>query len=201
MKLTNKKSTWAAFATMGVTAVAAGTTAIMKIRKKREVARKKAEIARKRERETQSLKLTPEQMMVYNEAVRKFITLNNRIYELRHYQKEMQPLVNMLATGKTTDEDTLSGIEEVDLLGHDIRQFVIRQLPFISTCVGIISEGDTYEDFVHGAVNGKFDRELDQEEDGHEVADGTPIKHVLKLGYFFPESVIVPYPVKSIVTV
>jgi hypothetical protein len=95
----------------------------------------------------------------------------------------------------------LTGIEEVDLLCHDIRQFVIKQLPFINTCVSIISEGDNYENFVHGPINGKFDKELDQEEDGADVADGTPIKHVLKLGYFFPESIIVTYPVKSIVIV
>lgn len=201
MELKNKKSAWAALATLGVTAVAAGTTAFVKIRQKRKEARKLAEQERKKEEETQSLKLTPEQMMVYNEAIRKFITLNNRIYDLRYYQKEMQPLIQMLATGKTVNEDELTGIEEVDMLCHEIRLFVNRQLPFISTCVGVISEGDTYQDFVHGPINGKFDKELDREEDGHEVADGTPIKHVLKLGYFFPESIIASYPVKSIVTV
>ncbi|MBP3776654.1 MAG: hypothetical protein IJ069_03830 [Prevotella sp.] len=201
MELKNKKSTWAALATIGVTAIAAGTTAIVKIRQKRAEARIRADEERRKEKEAQSLKLTPEQMMVYNEAVRKFITLNNRIYDLRYYQKEVQPLIQMLATGKAVNEDELSGIEEVDLLCHDIRQFVNRQLPFISTCIGVISEGETYEDFVHGPINGKFDKELDREEDGHDVADGTPIKHVLKLGYFFPESSIATHPVKSIVTV
>ncbi|MBP5409476.1 MAG: hypothetical protein J6Y46_04885 [Prevotella sp.] len=201
MELKNKKSTLAALATLGVTAIAAGTTAVVKIRQKRERARKLAEIKRQKEKETYSLKLSPEQMMVYNEAVRKFITLNNRIYDLRHYQKEIQPLIQMLGTGNAIDEDTLSGIEDVDILCHDIRQFVIKQLPFINTCVGIISEGDSYESFVHNPFGGKFDKELDQEEDGADVADGTPIKHVLKLGYFFPESTIVSYPVKSIVTV
>jgi hypothetical protein len=201
MELKNKKSTWAALATIGVTAIAAGTTAVVKIRQKREEARRRAAQEEQREKETQSLKLSPEQMMVYNEAVRKFITLNNRIYDLRYYQKEVQPLIVMLATGKTADEDTLSGIEEVDMLTHEVRQFVKRQLPFIDTCIGIISEGDTYEDYVHGPIDGKFDKELDREEDGHEVADGTPIKHVLKLGYFFPESSIASHPVKSIVTV
>lgn len=201
MELKNKKSAWAALATIGVTAIAAGTTAFVKMRKKREELRKLAEQQREREKETSSLKLTPEQMMVYNEGVRKFITLNNRIFDLRHYQKEMQPLIQMLATGKATDEDSLTGIEEVDLLAHDIRQFVNKQLPFINTCVSIISQGDTYQDFVQGPINGKFDKELDREEDGHDVADGTPIKHVLKLGYFFPESTIAAHPVKSIVTV
>ncbi|MBQ9677794.1 MAG: hypothetical protein IJV44_06625 [Prevotella sp.] len=201
MELKNKKSTWAALATVGVTAIAAGTTAFVKIRQKRRERRIEEEKRREKEKEATSLKLTPEQMMVYNEAIRKFITLNNRIYDLRHYQKELQPLIQMLATGKPVDEDTLTGIEEVDLLCHDIRQFVMRQLPFIDTCVGIISEGETYQDFVHGPINGKFDKELDREEDGYEVADGTPIKHVLKLGYLFPESTIASYPVKSIVTV
>lgn len=201
MELKNKKSTLAALATLGVTAIAAGTTAIVKIRQKKEKARKLKEIERQKEKETYSLKLSPEQMMVYNEAVRKFITLNNRVYDMRHYQKEIQPLIQMLGTGNAVDEDTLSGIEDVDILCHDIRQFVIKQLPFINTCVGIISEGDSYESFVHNPFGGKFDKELDQEEDGADVADGTPIKHVLKLGYFFPESTIVSYPVKSIVTV
>lgn len=72
----------------------------MKIRQKREEARKRAELDRQREKETLSRKLSPEQMTVYNEAVRKFITLNNRIYDLRYYQKEVQPLIEMLATGK-----------------------------------------------------------------------------------------------------
>ena len=201
MELKNKKSAWAALATLGVTAIAAGTTAIVKMRQKKEENRKLAEKQMERERETTSLKLTPEQMMVYNEGIRKFITLNNRIFELRHYQKEMQPLIQMLATGKDTDEDMLTGIEEVDLLCHDIRQFVKKQLPFVNTCVSIISQGDSYTDFVHGPINGKFDKELDREEDGHDVADGTPIKHVLKLGYFFPESTIATLPVKSIVTI
>lgn len=201
MELKNKKSAWAALATLGVTAIAAGTTAIVKIRQKKEKARKRAEMERVKEKETYSLKLSPEQMMVYNEAVRKFIMLNNRIYSLRHYQKEIQPLIQMLATGKAVDEDMLSGIEDVDILCHDIRQFVMKQLPFISTCVSIISEGDSYETFVHNPYGSKFDKELDQEEDGADVVDGTPIKHVLKLGYFFPESTIATYPVKSIVTV
>lgn len=201
MELKNKRSAWAALATLGVTAIAAGTTAIVKIRQKKEKARKRAEMERVKEKETYSLKLSPEQMMVYNEAVRKFIMLNNRIYSLRHYQKEIQPLIQMLATGKAVDEDMLSGIEDVDILCHDIRQFVMKQLPFISTCVSIISEGDSYETFVHNPYGSKFDKELDQEEDGADVVDGTPIKHVLKLGYFFPESTIATYPVKSIVTV
>lgn len=201
MELKNKKSTWAALATLGVTAIAAGTTAVVKIRQKREEARKRAEQERKREKEAQSLKLTPEQMMVYNDAVREFITLNNRIYELRHFQKEVQPLIQMMATGRAIDEDELTGNEEVDMLCHDIRQFVSKKLPFINTCISIISEGETYQDFVHGPINGKFDQELDREADGHEVPDGTPIKHVLKLGYLFPESTIAAYPVKSIVTV
>lgn len=199
MELKNKKSTWATLATLGVTAIAAGTTSFMRIRKERKRRRIAAE--KEKAKETTTLKLTPEQMTVYNEAVRKFVTLNSRLYELRHYQKELQPLIKMLATGKPVDEDMLTGIEEVDLLCHDIRQFVIKQLPFINTCVSIISEGDNYENFVHGPINGKFDKELDQEEDGADVADGTPIKHVLKLGYFFPESIIVTYPVKSIVIV
>ena len=201
MELKNKKTTWAALATVGVMAIAAGTTAVMKIRQKREEARRRAELDRQREKEALSRKLSPEQMTVYNEAVRKFITLNNRIYDLRYYQKEVQPLIEMLATGKAVDEDTLCGIEEVDMLTHEVRLFVKRQLPFIDTCIGIVSEGDTYEDFVHGPIDGKFDKELDREEDGNEVADGTPIKHVLKLGYFFPESSIATHPVKSIVTV
>lgn len=201
MELKSKKSAWAALATLGVTAIAAGATAVVKIRQKRQERKRLAEIEREKEKETMSTKLSPEQMMVYNEAVRKFITLNSRIYDLRHYQKELQPLIKMLATGKPIDEDTVTGVDEVDLLCHDIRLFVTKLLPFINTCIGIISEGDTYESFVHGPINGKFDKNLDREESGEDIADGMPIKHVLKLGYFFPESTIAPYPVKSIVIV
>ena len=82
MELKNKKSAWAALATIGVTAVAAGTTAIVKMRQEREKRRKLEEQKREKEKEVASLKLTPEQMMVYNEGVRKFITLNNRIFGL-----------------------------------------------------------------------------------------------------------------------
>ena len=201
MELKSKKSAWAALATVGVTAIAAGATAIVKIRQKRQERKRLSEIEREKEKDAMSTKLTPEQMMVYNEAVRKFITLNSRVYELRHYQKELQPLIKMLATGKPIDEDTVTGVDEVDLLCHDIRQFVTKQLPFINTCIGIISEGDTYESFVHGPINGKFNKNLDREESGEDIAEGMPIKHVLKLGYFFPESTIAPYPVKSIVIV
>ena len=147
MELKSNKSAWAALATLGVTAIAAGATAVVKIRQKRQERKRLAEIEREKEKEAMSTKLTPEQMMVYNEAVRKFITLNSRVYELRHYQKELQPLIKMLATGKPIDEDTISGVDEVDLLCHDIRQFVTKQLPFINTCIGIISEGDEYENF------------------------------------------------------
>lgn len=52
MELKNKKTTWAALATVGVTAIAAGTTAVMKIRQKREEARRRAELDRQRERNT-----------------------------------------------------------------------------------------------------------------------------------------------------
>lgn len=201
MELKSNKSAWAALATLGVTAIAAGATAVVKIRQKRQERKRLAEIEREKEKEAMSTKLTPEQMMVYNEAVRKFITLNSRVYELRHYQKELQPLIKMLATGKPIDEDTISGVDEVDLLCHDIRQFVTKQLPFINTCIGIISEGDEYVNFVHGPINRKFNKNLDREESGEDIADGMPIKHVLKLGYFFPESTIAPYPVKSIVIV
>lgn len=58
MELKNKKSTLAALATLGVTAIAAGTTAVVKIRQKRERARKLAEIKRQKEKETYSLKLS-----------------------------------------------------------------------------------------------------------------------------------------------
>lgn len=50
MELKNKKTTWAALATVGVTAIAAGTTAVMKIRQKREEARRRAELDRQRKK-------------------------------------------------------------------------------------------------------------------------------------------------------
>ena len=97
MELKEHKSALAALATLGVTAVAAGATAIVKIRKKR----------KQREREQQADaegRLTVDQMMVYNEAVRAFITLNNRIYELRQYRDELQPLINWLANDSEQPE-------------------------------------------------------------------------------------------------
>ena len=43
MELKNNKSTWAALATLGIGAVAAGTTAVVKIRQKRRRQREEAE--------------------------------------------------------------------------------------------------------------------------------------------------------------
>ena len=94
MELKEHKSALAALATLGITAVAAGTTAFIKIRKKR----------KEKEAQAEGGHLTPDQMMVYNEAVRAFITLNNRIYDLRQHRKELQPIIQWLATdGKKPD--------------------------------------------------------------------------------------------------
>lgn len=60
MELKNNKPAWAALATLGITAIAAGTTAVIKIRKKRRRQREAAE------REMTISDLTPEQEMVYN---------------------------------------------------------------------------------------------------------------------------------------
>ena len=194
MELKNNKSTWAALATLGVTAVAAGATAFVKIREKRR---------QKREQETQegNRRLTAEQMMVYNEAVSVFQELNDRIYELRRQRKELQPFIKWLATDgekPTIDEED----EALVKLAADIERFLIMQVPFINTCLVTAGENDiTYVDCVRGDVDGMFDGTLDEEPTGLDVKDGTPIKFVLKLGYYFPDSTMTPYPVKSIVLV
>ena len=97
----SKKSAWAALATLGITAVAAGTTAFIKYRKKR-----------RQQAETEALEhqLSADQEMVYNEAVRSFLSINDRIYELRQQRMALQPLIEWLATDgekpeiKTDDE-------------------------------------------------------------------------------------------------
>lgn len=194
MELKNNKSAWAALATLGVTAVAAGTTAIVKLRKKRRQ-------QREQESHESNKRLTAEQMMVYNEAVSVFKELNERIYELRRQRKELQPLIKWLATDgekpKTGDgDDTLAK------LAADIERFLIMQVPFINACLVTAGENDmTYIDCVRGDVDGMFDSTLDEEPTGLDVEEGTRIKFVLKLGYFFPDATISPYPVKSIVLV
>ena len=194
MELKEHKSALAALATLGVTAVAAGATAIVKIRKKR----------KQREREQQADaegRLTVDQMMVYNEAVRAFITLNNRIYELRQYRDELQPLINWLANDSEQPE-VKSDHEELKQLADEIDKFLTTQLPFINACISNVTHEEmTYVDCVHAPVKGAFDNTLDEEPTGDVVEPGTPIKYVLKLGYFFPESTIAIHPIKSIVLV
>ncbi len=194
MELRNKKSAWAALATLGITAVAAGATAIVKIREKKR-------LKREQEAEETESRLSAEQMMVYNEAISAFQTLNDRIYELRRYRKELQPLIKWLATdGDKPQID--SDNEDIVKLAANIERFLVTQLPFINACLATIGDaGLTYVDHVRGAVGGTFDSMLDEEPTGAEVKEGTPISFVLKLGYYFPDSTISPHPVQSIVLV
>ncbi len=191
MELKEHKSALAALATLGITAVAAGTTAFIKIRKKR----------KEKEAQAEGGHLTPDQMMVYNEAVRAFITLNNRIYDLRQHRKELQPIIQWLATdGKKPDIP--QDIPELVSLAEDIDKFLTSQQPFINACLSTVNNDElTYADYVHAPVGGTFDAGLDEEPTGLKVEDGTPVTFVLKLGYFFPESTIAIHPVKAIVLV
>lgn len=195
MELKNKKSAWAALATLSLTAVAAGATAFVKIRKKRR---------QQREQEEERLEegtLSPEQEMVYNEAVRAFLSLNDRIFELRELHKELQPLIVWLAT-EGEKPAIESDDERVLELADDIEKFINMQVPFINACINTISDdGTTFADYMRAAIGMPFDKTLDVEYNGADVADGTPIKYVLKLGYFFPESRIANHPAKSIVLI
>ena len=140
-------------------------------------------------------------MMVYNEAVRAFITINERIYELRKHRKELQPLIQWLATDGERPAITFEQ-EELETLANEIETFLTTQLPFINACLSTVSdEGLTYTDSVHAPIDGTFDAALDEEPTGADVKDGTPVSFVLKLGYFFPESTIALHPVKAIVLV
>ena len=193
MELKNKKSTWAALATLGVTAVAAGATACVKIREKR-----KQRQAQDAERE-QSKHLTAEQMMVYNEAIRAFMSLNDRIYELRREREALQPLVKWLATND--EKPALTNVsDDVKMLADDIERFLLTQVPFVNACLSSVGDPTmSYPDYVRGAVGGYFDNTLDEEPTGAQVENGAKIAVVLRLGYYFPESTLAPNPVKAIV--
>lgn len=193
MELKNKKSTWAALATLGVTAVAAGATAFVKIREKR-----KQRQAQDAERE-QSKHLTAEQMMVYNEAIRVFMSLNDRIYELRREREALQPLVKWLATND--EKPALTNVsDDVKMLADDIERFLLTQVPFVNACLSSVGDPTmSYPDYVRGAVGGYFDNTLDEEPTGAQVENGAKIAFVLRLGYYFPESTLAPNPVKAIV--
>ncbi len=198
MELKNNKSAWAALATLGVTAVAAGATAVIKIRDKR---RKKRQAEEKRLKERLQSHLTADQEMVYNEAVRAFLTINDRIYELRSLRKELQPIIHWLATDgeKPAIE---SSDERITALMEDIQSFLINQVPFINACINTISEdGTTYADYINATTGTAYDPTLNIEYNGAEVQEGSIVKYILKLGYFFPESRIASHPVKSIVLV
>ena len=193
MNLKENKSGLAALATLGVTVVAAGATAFVKIRKKRK---------ERREREGTTISyghLTADQMMVYNEAVRAFITLNNQIYDLRRYRQALQPLIRWLATDGERPQVT-DGNAELTALAGEIEKFLTTQVPFINASLSSVSsDGMTYADCVHAPVGGTFDAALDEEPTGVEAENDAPVSFVLKLGYFFPESTIAVNPVKAIV--
>lgn len=195
MELKNNKPVWAALATLGLTAVAAGATVLVKMRKKRRL------LQEQEENSPEEGNLTPEQEMVYNDAVRAFISLNDRIYELRSQHKELQPLILWLATEGERPEMTTDDPAILEL-ANDIQKFLDLQVPFINACINTISDdGTTFADYMRAAEGKPFDSTLDVEHSGTDVPDGSIIKQVLRLGYFFPESRIANHPVKSIVLV
>ena len=192
MELKKNKSALAALATLGVTAIAAGATAFVKLREKR---REHEELQEKTDR------LTAEQMMVYNDAIKSFLSLNNRIYELRQYRVQLQPLIKWLAM-EGDKPQTTSDVADVDKLCADIGRFLTTKVPFINACLNtILQDGSTFSDYVHAGVDGTFDATLAEEPTGICVEEGTPIKYVLKLGYYFPDTALVQHPVKAIVVV
>jgi hypothetical protein len=189
--LLSKKSTWAALATLGVTAIAAGATAFVKVRNKRR---------QQQEQESDSTRLTADQLMVYNEAVNAFMVLNDRIYNLRSRAKELQPYILWLAT-EGEKPQPVADDEELQKLSDDIARFLATQLPFINACLSTVSnDGLTYADYIRGPIGGTFDSALDEAVPGTNIEEGAPIKQVLKLGFYFPHSTLAPNPVKSIVT-
>ena len=193
MEFKNNKSTWAALATLGVTAVAAGATAFVKIREKRK------ERQAQEEDRVHSKHLNAEQMMVYNDAIRTFISLNDRIYELRQEREALQPLVKWLATNGEKPE-LVKADDDIRQLADSIEQFLLKQVPFINACLACVGDPTmSYPDYVRGAVGGYFDDTLDEEPTGGKLEKGEKITFVLRLGYYFPESTLAPNPVKSIV--
>ncbi len=198
MELKNNKSALAALATLGVTAVAAGATAFIKIRKKRRQRRQEEE---EMAEPIQEGKLTPDQEMVYNEAIRAFMTINDRIFEMRTHRKELQPVIEWLATDG--EKPTInSDDEELNALVYDIQKFLVMQVPFINACINTIcDDGTTYADYINAKSGIPYDPTLNIEYNGTEVQEGSIVRYILKLGYFFPDSRIASHPVKSIVLV
>jgi hypothetical protein len=195
MELKNNKSAWAALATLGVTAVAAGATAIVKIREKRRERREELQ----REAQEDDGQLSAEQKMVYNEAIRCFLSLNDRIFDMRRQRDELQPLIKWLATNGEKPELTTEN-EDIKRLAVDIEKFLNTQVPFINACLSTVGDSDmTYPDYIRAAVGGTYDDTLDEEPTGAELSNGMPIEYVLRLGYYFPNSTIAPHPVKSII--
>ena len=193
MEFKNNKSTWAALATLGVTAVAAGATAFVKIREKRK------ERQAQEEDRVHSKHLNAEQMMVYNDAIRTFISLNDCIYELRQEREALQPLVKWLATNGEKPE-LVKADDDIRQLADSIEKFLLTQVPFINACLACVGDPTmSYPDYVRGAVGGYFDDTLDEEPTGAKLEKGEKIAFVLRLGYYFPESTLAPNPVKSIV--
>ena len=195
MELKEHKSALAALATLGVTAVAAGATAFVKIREKRRQ-RKALEAL-----EEETGKLSAEQRMVYNEGIKAFLTLNDRIYELRRRRNALQPIILWLASkGEKPQTEAADG--ELKQLVDSIAKFKASQMPFINACLMTLTGDEaTFADYLRAPVGEAFDQTLDEEPTGADVTDGTPVTHVLKLGYCFPDCTIAAHPTKSIVLV
>lgn len=186
------KSAIAALATLGVTAVAATATAVVKIRNKRREARAL--------RETENdARLSPQQQMVYNEAVREFIILNDRIYELRRHHAELQPLLSRLAL-LSTEPLQLAEDDPLKPLADQVERFVREQVPFINASLRG-TELESYEECLRVPIGRTSDPELDEELSGDDVNEGTAVRFVLKAGYYFPDCTLVLHPVKSIILI
>lgn len=140
----------------------------------------------------------------YNDAVAEFVKINEKIYNLRKYYDILPYLFSYLAGdffNKTKcrqiidlyNDDNLKGL--CSAVVDDIRNFMTYRKQSIDN---YIKKYDlVYADVVRYPYNGLFDSELDDHILGDDVQNGDHIIRVCKLGYYFPDSNVCPYRVKS----
>ena len=183
----------ATLATLGVTLVAATATTVFKIRQKRRQRREQTD-------DDSAVRLSAEQQMVYNEAVSRFIRLNDRLNDWQvGPEKDVQTLLCRLALQSPLPVE-LGDEQPLASLAADIERFIREQVPFINACLSAIgSETATYADCVRYPLGEPFDSRLDETADGSSADAGAIISSVQRLGYYFPECNVALHPVKCVV--
>ncbi len=140
----------------------------------------------------------------YNDAISEFERINNRLFKLKRYKHYSQELLKFLSTGIINKENYSSQLckadiaddvkEHLNTILYDIDRFNSQRRKLIHDYV-LQHSLDNFD--VRFPLFEIFDENLDHQFKGDDVSDGEKISRVCKLGYYFPNSRVAPYRVKS----